>query len=192
MQDRIIQVAAREIQTKGLKFTMAELARQAGVSTKTLYGYYTSKEQLIEEIIVQTLKEMQEKEKEIMGQEEIDLAEKLRQVLVHVPNGFGNTHPLLWQELKRYYPEQWKLVEDCLEEGWDNVRSLLEKGMEQGQFERVSIPVFLQMYIAAIKQLMDRQFVAAINMTVSDALDAMVEILLHGIVRRHTATNEEE
>ncbi|EMT51186.1 transcriptional regulator [Brevibacillus borstelensis AK1] len=181
VQERIIQLAIREIHTKGLKFTMAELARQAGMSTKTLYGYFSSKEELISVIIERGVKKLQQKEAEIIGRTDIDLTEKLKLLLALVPSGFGSTHIRLWYELKRYYPEQWALVEDCLQNEWEHVRNILERGMAEGTFQRVSIPVFIHMYIGSLEHLVDRQVVEETNMTMADALDAMIEILLHGI-----------
>ncbi|MEJ8547283.1 TetR/AcrR family transcriptional regulator [Brevibacillus borstelensis] len=181
MQERIVQLAIREIHSKGLKFTMGELARQAGMSTKTLYGYFSSKEELITTIIERAIKELQEKEDEIIGRTDIDLTEKLKLLLALVPSGFGSTHIRLWYELKRYYPEQWALVEGCLENEWDHVRNILEQGMAKGTFQRVSIPVFIHMYIGSLEHLVNRQVTEETNMTMRGALDAMIDILLHGI-----------
>lgn len=186
MQERIVQAAIEEIQSKGLAFTMAELARRTGISTKTLYGHFPSKEELIRQVIEQGSQEVRDGMAAIVNQPELDVAEKLRRLLAYVPSGFGGTDLRLWHELKRYYPEQWALVDKCFQEEWDLVRDVLEQGMRQGVFRRVNVDILIQMYVGAWEQMVNRQALARNKMTLDEAFEAMIDILLGGVVSAPT------
>jgi AcrR family transcriptional regulator len=182
MQERIVQAAIEEIQSKGLKFTMADLARRAGISTKTLYGHFPSKEELIRHLIEQGNREVRDSMEAIVNRQDLDVTEKLRRLLAYVPSGFGGTDLRLWYELKRYYPAQWALVDKCFQEEWDQVRAVLEEGMRQGVFRRVNADILIQMYVGAWEQMINRQASSRDRMTIHEALDAVIDILLGGVV----------
>ena len=182
MEARIVAVAEKEIQTKGLKFTMGDLAKAAGISTKTLYSFFVSKEALIEHIIRAVMNQIMEKHAQIASRNDLDPVEKLRMLLANMPASYGLTNLRVWSELKRYYPGQWALVEQCMQFGWDEVQELMEAGMEQGYFRRVHIPVFIHMYIGAFEQIVNNQTAVTSKMTVTQALDAIIDILLSGLL----------
>lgn len=58
LKDRILKVSISEAERKGFRFTMGELVKQLGMSTKTLYGYYPSKEELLNEMISLAIDEL--------------------------------------------------------------------------------------------------------------------------------------
>ncbi|WP_236707852.1 TetR/AcrR family transcriptional regulator [Brevibacillus choshinensis] len=165
---------------------MSDLARRVGVSTKTLYAVFTSKEELITRIIQESIRELREREDLILHDKELDLIEKLRQLLGLLPNGFAGTNLRVWYELKRYYPMQWKLVEDFYQQEWEHVGLILDEGILAGIFRRIQLPILIQMYTGCLEQLVDQQALGKNSMTMGEALNAMIDILLGGVVRQET------
>ncbi|MGZ0050863.1 TetR/AcrR family transcriptional regulator [Brevibacillus gelatini] len=182
MQERILQCAQQEIETRGIRFTMADLARRAGISTKTLYASFPSKEELITRLIADSIEELKASEDRILHDPHLDLPEKMRELLALVPSGFARTDLRVWYELKRYYPAQWKMVEEVYQEEWEHVRVLLEQGVEAGVFRPVQLPILILMYTGALEQLIDQQLSGRHQMTIGEALDAMIDILLGGVL----------
>lgn len=182
MQERILQCAYLEIETKGVRFTMSDLARRAGVSTKTLYASFPSKEALITKVIEENIEDLRKAEDRILHDPDLDLVEKMRQLLALVPNNFSRTDLRVWYELKRYYPEQWKLIDEFNQQEWEHVRIILEQGAEEGVFRRIQLPILIQMYTGTLNQLIDQQLANQNHVTIGDALDAVIDILLGGIV----------
>ncbi|KMZ44267.1 MULTISPECIES: TetR/AcrR family transcriptional regulator [Bacillales] len=182
MQERILQCAYHEIETKGVRFTMSDLARRAGVSTKTLYASFPSKEALITKVIEVNIEDLRKAEDQILHDRNLDLVEKMRQLLALVPNNFSRTYLRVWYELKRYYPEQWKLIDEFNQQEWEHVRIILEQGVEEGVFRRIQLPILIQMYTGTLNQLIDQQLANQHRVTIGEALDAVIDILLGGIV----------
>lgn len=182
MQERILQCAQQEIETRGIRFTMADLARRAGISTKTLYASFPSKEALIERIIAKSIEKLKAEEDRILYDPNLGLQEKMRELLALVPGGFSRTDLRVWYELKRYYPVQWQMIEEVYQEEWEHVRMLLEQGIEAGVFRRVQLPILILMYTGALEQLIDQQLSASYQMTIAEALDAIIDILLGGVL----------
>jgi len=182
MQERIIQCAVQELESRGVRFTMSDLARRAGVSTKTLYTYFPSKEALITQVIEESIEDLRAYEDQILHDPEMDLVEKMKQLLALMPNSFARTDLRVWYELKRYYPEQWKLIEECNKQEWEHVRLILEQGVKEGLFRPIQLPILIQMYTGGIDQMIDQQMAGNYHMTIREALDAMIDILLGGVL----------
>lgn len=51
MNGRILSVTAQEMNLHGLKFTMDDIARRLGMSKKTLYKLFRSKDELVLSVI---------------------------------------------------------------------------------------------------------------------------------------------
>lgn len=66
MHHRIMDAAAEEISLRGVKFTMHDLAIRLGISKRTLYQCFSSKEELIESIIVAKLEDVKQQRDEVM------------------------------------------------------------------------------------------------------------------------------
>lgn len=162
------------------------------MSTKTLYAHFPSKEALITHVIEESLQDIRKREDQILHDHQMDLAEKMRQLLALVPNSFARTDLRVWYELKRYYPEQWKLIEEFNQQEWEQVQIILEHGVEQGIFRKIQLPVLIQMYTGGIEQLIDQQIAGNHQMTISEALDAMIDILLGGVLAVKTGGQGEK
>jgi AcrR family transcriptional regulator len=183
MKERIIQAATEAMMQWGLKFSIRDIASRLGISTKTIYQYFESKEQMISSILEQTIQEMREIEREVMDDSSLSIKQKLHKALVILPSGFAFHDIRIMHELKQRYPEQWRIVDDYVSNGWVNIRLLVEEGAAQGDLRPFDIELFIQVYIGAMYQLMDQQSVSKKAISLEDTLDQMVELLLVGIYK---------
>lgn len=182
MRERIYQAAVDEILQRGLRFSMRDLASRLGASTKTLYTYFDSKEAIIGYIVNRSIQEMKEKEETIFADTALSLKQKLRSALVNLPQGiaFGRIH--LLNDLQKFYPDQWRAVDEYLNHGWDSIRELMKEGISRKEFREFDVELFIRVYVGAMYQHMDTQ--AARNpYTLEHALSETAELLLSGIYR---------
>ncbi|MGZ7445109.1 TetR/AcrR family transcriptional regulator [Paenibacillus sp. TH7-28] len=182
MKERIIQAAEQEILQRGFKFTIRDLAAGLGVSTKTLYQYFESKERIIEHIVERAVAEMKEAEAAIMADGTLNTLQKLRKALVVLPQRFLFTDIRILQELRKRYPKQWREIDKYVTTSWDHIRSLVKEGMAEGVLRPFDIEIFIQIYIGALYRLMDDQTVRNTELPLEKALVQMVDLLLRGIV----------
>jgi len=184
MKDRILEIARKEIQFKGFRFTMNDLARQAGISTKTLYVMYTSKNEIIDQLLDQAIHDIRTSEQAIIDDPSLEMIDKLRRLLILVPSDFQFFQMNRLYELQRYYPEQWHRLDQFINVQWDSVRQLLREGIASRKLKSFQIDLFIEMYIGGLYRLLEQSAKQEFHMTLEEALDAMIDIMLDGILSR--------
>ncbi|MEK4063489.1 MULTISPECIES: TetR/AcrR family transcriptional regulator [Paenibacillus] len=183
MKERIIQASVAEIKMRGLKFSIRDVAKRAGISTKTLYQNIESKEQIIGYIVEQSVSEMRHAEQLIINESSLSNMDKLHKTLALLPSRLvlHNVHFL--EELKQRYPVQWAEVDHYIHNGWDNIRLLVEKGVRNGELREFDFELFIQVYIGAFYRLMEHQYEVQDGLSLERALGQMVDLLLVGICK---------
>ncbi|KIL73178.1 TetR/AcrR family transcriptional regulator [Pseudobacillus badius] len=183
MKARIMKAFLEEIHDKGMKFTMDDLARRLGISKRTLYQNFSSKAEILDAIIDSTLVEFDEKTERIVSDPNLSLIEKIKGAITVVPkyNEFYDWKIL--EQMKKTYPEQWERVNAALNQ-WDALRELIEEGIREGLIVDQNVPFLIKVIVDATNSTLDRQFFLENSITVTEALDSIVDILLFGLVKK--------
>jgi AcrR family transcriptional regulator len=183
LKDRILKVSISEAERKGFRFTMGELAKQLGMSTKTLYGYYPSKEELLSEMIDLAINELKMKEKEILHDSNLNLIEKLQKCLVLIPADFQFAQLQYLEELQRYYPKQWETLDQFIHEQWTGIFSLIDEGIASNKIRPFNKEIFIEVYIGGLYRLMERATKNRNMISLQDTMQEMVDFLMLGILK---------
>lgn len=172
-----------ETKLSGIKFTMDELAKRLGISKRTLYENFSSKEAILNTIINLTLDEFDEQTYLIINNSNLSLLEKIRQTIVVVPkhNDFYDLRIL--DQLERYYPEQWERVNKEFNQ-WDDLKALLEEGIQTGLIVNCHIDLLMKLIIDATNMTLDQEFFLNHSISTEKALESIVDVLLFGIVKK--------
>jgi AcrR family transcriptional regulator len=165
---------------------MGELARQLGVSTKTLYEYYPSKDELLRDILNQAIYELKVKEKEIMHDPTLDILEKLKKCLILIPADFQFAQLKYLEELQRYYPKQWEILDQFINEQWEGIISLINEGILMEKIRPFNTKIFIDIYIGGLYRLMEHSSRNENKVTLLETMEEMVEILLQGILKQES------
>ncbi|MDQ6596467.1 TetR/AcrR family transcriptional regulator [Bacillus salipaludis] len=184
MKERIINETIHQIHQKGFTFTISDLAKQLAVSKRTIYEHFSSKDELITEVINRLISQIKEKEKQIAENEELDLLEKIKQILICIPTEFELMDIRLLSDLKRYHYNQWVKLDQFLKEEWSRVLLIMEKGIEDGYIKPIYLPLFIELYLGAINQIYDPKFLLKHQFTIGEMLQSIIEILLYGILNK--------
>lgn len=105
MKEKIIQAALEEMMQGGFKFQIRDIAVRLGISTKTIYQNFASKEEMIGTIVEHCIMDMKASEHTLMQDSSLNLIQKLRQALAILPRGFVFRDLRIIQELRLRYPE---------------------------------------------------------------------------------------
>jgi TetR/AcrR family transcriptional regulator, cholesterol catabolism regulator len=134
-KSKIIQTAADLFMHLGIRsVTMDDIARQAGVSKKTIYQEFSDKNQLVFETFSKAL---EEDICQLQGSPQVNegVIEHLIGLSHYMRKRFGEMNPFVMNEIQRYYPQCWKLFEDFKQSHvYQEIVQLLEKGKEEGFF----------------------------------------------------------
>lgn len=181
VRERIAQAAAEEIASRGLRFSIRDVAARLGISTKTLYQNFESKERIIEELVDKAIGEMKEAEERLAADPSLTVKQKFRQALVVLPRGFAYQTMTVLNELRTRYPECWAKADAHLNEGWDRIRLLAEEGMASEEFRPFDIELFIQAYVGAWYRLMEDRQAAGRAPSMKKALEGLADLLTEGV-----------
>ena len=183
METRIIKMARKEIKRFGLRrFTMDDVAAKLGISKKTLYKFFTSKAELIHAVLSDDL----QKDKEM-----------LLETIAHEGNWFDQlsaalsfsaqnriSHDLS-EEIKMYFPDEEKDINEFLAFQKEQIGRLLEEGVSKGEIE----PWFdLDNLLAIILELIriSNQQLKQIDESreSGDLLEEIKKLIFFGLIKR--------
>ncbi|WP_366248868.1 helix-turn-helix domain-containing protein [Terribacillus aidingensis] len=182
MKKRIIEETIKLIKIRGLSFTISELAQILGTSKRTIYQHYDSKASLVDEIIRQLMQQIKQMEQTVMADEKLHTAEKLRRLLAMLPVGYGVLDVRLLSDLKRYYYEQWKVLDQFINEEWDAVRKIISDGVNEGSVRPIQAEVLIDLYIGALNEMYAKNQEQSRQMNMQEKFSELVDILLCGVL----------
>lgn len=182
MRQRIMDGAMAEMHERGIKFTMDDLARRLGVSKRTLYENFSSKEELVGSLLAEAIAELKAKREAIARDETLDIREKFRQMMTVRPALWNERTDNLMLDIKKSMPEQCKKLESTMDELWQVIEDLLHEGARTGYFRPVFFPVIRAMFKGAYNELSAYKLLREHRLTVTEMLNEMLDILMYGVV----------
>jgi AcrR family transcriptional regulator len=179
LKERIINQAVRSFSERGFrKVTLDEISADLGVSKKTLYKFFRSKEELIKAVIHLLEQRMQERDRAIMN-DCIPWEEKIFKI-VFAPQGLRCPGNVLLEELIHYYPEDFERLSRIKV---DLVRELLAEAISKGSIRpeidpRLVIMIFMNMLEHLV---IEEAFLYENKLNLADTLEMVGDIILNGI-----------
>lgn len=181
LREKILESTLQIFNQKGLKFTMDDIAKEMGISKKTIYTVFKDKEELFLAVVDYMFDSIKDGECALLADTNLSTVEKIRGVLGVMPDGYKDVDLRQLYILKDKFPKIYAKVEQRLENGWEQTIALIEKGMEEGVIRSVSVPIVKLMMEAALEQFFQRDILVRSGLTYQEALDEVVNILVDGI-----------
>lgn len=136
--------------------TMDDLCREIGVSKKTIYKYFNDKNDLIQTIIQFKL----DMDKEMCGvytNNATNAVEELVNISRFVIEQIGTINASVLLDLKKHYPEAWKLMND---HKWEfvlkHIRDNVIRGKEENLYrENLNPEIISRYYVSSLDAIMD-------------------------------------
>lgn len=114
--------------------TMTDIARELGISKKTLYQFVDNKNELILRCVIMAMTEEKEFIANIKKQNK-NAIEEMLDISAHVNQTLRKINPAAIYDLQKYYSDAWEIVEAYTHEFiFTNVKENLERGMEEGLY----------------------------------------------------------
>ena len=168
---------------QGLHFTMQQVAELLHISKKTIYTVYPSKEALLLDMVDHAFADIHRCKQEILAGSGT-LQEKLRAVIIVMPDEYAALDLQQMKELDEKYPVVAARVRSQLENGWEPTMALLEQAVAEGVMRPVSLPVLRQMITASIESFLADRSLAESGVQYVAVLEEMISILLEGVLPR--------
>lgn len=151
MNPNIFNIAQTLFMRFGIKsVSMDDIARNAGVSKKTLYKLIPTKDKLVLKIITHFIEQEKKKIEKIIDQEH-DAIQEIVLIAGNLVKLLKKTKPTLMYDLKKYHYEAWSMAEELrVNFIRDKVKSNIEKGMKSGLYRADLNPdIISKLYVSA-------------------------------------------
>lgn len=181
VRENILQGTIEVFNEKGLKFTMDDIAKNRGISKKTIYKVFKDKEEMFLAVVDYMFDRIKEEEKKLAEDDSLSTIEKVKQILGVLPNGYIDIDFRQLYSVREKLPKIYQKIEERLESGWELTISMIEKGMAEGVIRPIRIPILKMMLEASLEQFFSRNILVENKITYRDALSEVVDILVEGI-----------
>ena len=173
------------IERKGTRFTTEDLARELGTSKRTIYTYFSSKEEMLEKTIDFVFADITQMDQDIMDNKKLSLKEKIEQSISAIPDAY-NIGAIIQHtdDLERYYPGLWTKVSCYLDSMWDSLINVINQGVQKGELEAVDTNILKLILRETSKKLLDYRYLLDNHGSFETGIQAMTQIVLYGIFKR--------
>ena len=180
---RILEIATEQFARFGVRtVTMEDLARQVGISKKTIYQEFEDKKDLVKAVFAAILEEDQRKLSHILEQKD-GVIEHLVQTSRMMRDRLTSINPLVIMEVQKYFPEAWKLFESFKDQTIQkDLVNVLELGKKLGYFrEEIDSRILAKVRLNQITTAFDAKNFSDPEYNVLEEQLVIMDHFLHGI-----------
>ncbi|MCX7606063.1 MAG: TetR/AcrR family transcriptional regulator [Bacteroidia bacterium] len=183
MRDTIIETAQRLFLQQGLRTTtMDQIAESLGISKKTLYEYFDSKDTLIAACADSFLTRMERELETLRSQHSENVLLSMTATASYAYQVLASINPILFKELRRLLPPARAQVIPRIQKLiTHHLSRSLEEGIRQGIF-RPDLPVdLLPLWVsyAILHIVLNSDFAQQVNRPVAEIYAETLLLLLH-------------
>ena len=182
-RDRIVGGASARFLSHGFnRVTMDRLASDLGVSKKTLYQHFTSKEQLLYAVVTGFLEETAKNVQAILGRKEEEIPARLADLMDYMSRRLSGVSLVFFEELERYAPDMWAEVQEFRRRRiTENILKLFQSGHRRNIFSaEPDHRLTTHLFLILVQGLMNPQALARLPFTPAQAMRAVITIFLYG------------
>jgi AcrR family transcriptional regulator len=192
-KDKIVLKARNLFFANGYtKVLMADIAKELGMSKKTLYQYFDGKEELLNVVIKEYQIEVQAGVENILSDISLDFPEKVSQIFRYVGTKLHAINPLLLNDVKDNSPKSWELVQTYkADAAFLRFNSLLDEGVKKGYIRKeINRSLAVLLYASALETILNPDFTRQMPNALTDQIpsspdsvfDGLVNIIFNGVL----------
>lgn len=175
-----ILLACRDLAlTKGFyNLNMDELARQAGVSKRTVYRYFRSKEEIIEATLDVFMEHMQSAMGSILVTQETPpemIAAVMKEVFSH---GQFIFNPATLNDLRVHYPHLWRKIDDFRTERARIMLGTFIERSENRSLQEIDPRILATVLLASIQAVLNPEFILENNLTFESTANQLSQFII--------------
>ncbi|MCC6722492.1 MAG: TetR/AcrR family transcriptional regulator [Bacteroidia bacterium] len=183
MLDKIIEGCEKLFRRYGIKsLSMDDIARELGMSKKTIYQYVADKNDLVLKTFSHTL-DCNKHKCTILEIESKNPIEEIILITREVSQHLQGINSSVFYDLKKYHPESWDMFNN-FSNGfiYEKIKSNLIKGIERGYYRKDLNPdIISKVYISMVGVVTDYEKFSSLDYDFSHVYNEIVRYHFHGI-----------
>lgn len=162
-----------------------EIAADLGISKKTLYKYFESKEEIVRQIMERLMGTVRMNVEHIL-MSDTSTVEKLSQVITVLATNVNRLAPAFGRDIQRRMPELWKHIEEFRRQRIADVFArIMQQGAEDGTMRPQSNSrIFLMSILAAIERIMQPNVLANESFSAGEAVREIMNVFFQGVLTK--------
>ncbi|HTY36538.1 MAG TPA: TetR/AcrR family transcriptional regulator [Bacteroidota bacterium] len=185
IRERILETARDHFLQYGFSnVTMSDIAANLGMSKKTMYAYFQSKEELASEMVKELQSEMSSRISALADDESVDFLEKLNRILDATAAHHSRMSPYFRMDLQKHAPGIFQCSDDFQnQQVYAVVSRLIQEGMRKGAFRSdLEEPIVTAMFVAAFKSILKPESLARLQRPISEIIHGITNVMFRGIL----------
>jgi AcrR family transcriptional regulator len=164
--------------------TTDETAKAAGISKKTLYQLFPSKDELLRSVVRENCERHNTAINAICRDHSCSVGKRLKRMMTYISGVFGEMSPAIVHDMQRSAPEAWNQVEQnrqrCIQEDFG---ALLKEGRERGDFRKdIDLKVFMLIYTETLRNVVNPQAFAQLGIPPARVFETVYKVLFEGVL----------
>lgn len=183
-RQRIVVVARRQFFAYGFRaITMDDLARELGMSKKTLYEYFLSKVELVEAVLLDKIRTVECDLKQITSCLSSDFFTTLHEQLACVHGHLEEVQPPFLRDLRRDAPEMFAVVETRRREIiHEYFGKLVDRGQAAGIIRKdVPIELIVEILLGATQAIMNPEKLMKLGLSPKEGFSGIITVIFKGV-----------
>lgn len=182
LKEQILEQGFETITQDGIRFfTVESLAAQLGMSKKTIYKYFPSKEILIEKIFDYFTGMIEHKLKQIVNSD-VDPIEKYTEIMDFITNKISRVSMDKMVEVKNRYPKVWEKIESFRQGLIQNFAAIFKEAQEKGFARKdIDMNVVAIVYMNIVNYTFQPEFFLKNNLAPVNTINLFVNLITEGM-----------
>jgi len=188
IKERILSAFLELSKTKGFyRVTMDELAAEAGMSKRTLYRYFSSKDQIIEATLDRFMTEMAFKVEELVSacHKPEEIFANMLSLLYHAGRTIIN--PLVLEDLRQHYPHYWRKIDEFrIKRAEDIINAILLSNYDKNQdyTRELDARIVTKAVLASVQAVANPEFIITNGFTFEYTIKQLMDFFQYGLIKR--------
>jgi AcrR family transcriptional regulator len=163
---------------------MDEIADGLGISKKTLYKFFESKENLLREIIEKIKLNIRTNCDIICDNSSMEFIQKLKTLMNYIAKTSSLLRGPLPEDIQKNHPEIWRDVnEHRKKESLAKFAGLINEGVTSGDFRKdIDQQVIVLAYVNAVSSLINPELLSQLPYTGNQVFEMLLKIIFEGIL----------
>lgn len=166
------------------RVTMDEICRSLVMSRKTMYKYFSNKEDLLREVILVRSKCQENAIDAIFNDDTLDFIQKFRGMIEFISKDIPKESIQFMQDVKTNAPKVWEeLIKMRNRDLPIKIEKFLQEGMKKGVIRKnIDCEIFIRMHLAIVNDLFNPETIIELGYPIAELMEAIDSILFFGIL----------
>lgn len=182
-KDKIIEQIEDKLFKEGFyKTTMDDVASELGMSKKTIYKFFPSKDDLVMAIANHFMNRMKSKIIPALNTDK-NAIEKLAELINILATASEKVSAKRMDEIRKYFPNLWNEIDSFRTKMmFGNITKVIDQGKKEGLFIDYPTTIIMNILVASIRNIVNPDFILNNNFSIIEAARYAFKIIIGGIV----------